>query len=145
MALVILISRGQASVQLNTVRQRHTPFSWLSSARRSAARRATNPAPTAVTAGAGADHQRLKPAGEAGEPGQRRDRDPVAAGAGPGPDQHEPATERELAEGLLRDDDHSLAEIAFLTGFAEQSSFTRAFKRWLGATPASYRRERRGR
>lgn len=51
-------------------------------------------------------------------------------------------TRRELAEGLLRDEGHSLAEIAFLTGFAEQSSFTRAFKRWVGTTPASYRKER---
>lgn len=49
-------------------------------------------------------------------------------------------TRRELAEGLLRDEQYSLAEVAFLTGFAEQSSFTRAFKRWLGTTPARYRR-----
>jgi AraC-like DNA-binding protein len=54
-------------------------------------------------------------------------------------------TRRDLAEGLLRDDRHSLAEIAFLTGFSEQSAFTRAFKRWAGATPASYRRARLGR
>lgn len=51
-------------------------------------------------------------------------------------------TRRQLAEGLLRDEQHTLAEIAFLTGFSEQSSFTRAFKRWLGTTPASYRRDR---
>lgn len=51
-------------------------------------------------------------------------------------------TRRELAKGLLRDNRHSLAEIAFLTGFSEQSSFTRAFKRWVGQTPASYRRAR---
>ena len=51
-------------------------------------------------------------------------------------------TRRELAEGLLRDERHSLAEIAFLTGFAEQSSFTRAFRRWAGTTPASYRKSR---
>ncbi|MEM8556033.1 MAG: AraC family transcriptional regulator [Pseudomonadota bacterium] len=51
-------------------------------------------------------------------------------------------TRRELAEGLLRDDRYSLAEVAFLTGFAEQSSFTRAFKRWVGRTPASYRKDR---
>lgn len=51
-------------------------------------------------------------------------------------------TRRELAEGLLCDEGHSLAEIAFLTGFAEQSSFTRAFKRWVGMTPASYRKGR---
>ena len=55
------------------------------------------------------------------------------------------STRRDLAEGLLRDDRHTLAEIAFLTGFAEQSSFTRAFKRWAGVTPASYRKERAAR
>ncbi|MBY6004908.1 AraC family transcriptional regulator [Salipiger bermudensis] len=49
-------------------------------------------------------------------------------------------TRRDLAEGLLRDERHSLAEIAFLTGFSEQSAFTRAFKRWLGTTPATYRK-----
>lgn len=52
------------------------------------------------------------------------------------------ATRRELAEGLLREDRYSLAEVAFLTGFSEQSSFTRAFKRWVGATPAHYRKSR---
>ncbi|MEO3416483.1 AraC family transcriptional regulator ligand-binding domain-containing protein [Roseovarius sp. CAU 1744] len=51
-------------------------------------------------------------------------------------------TRRELAEGLLRDKQYSLAEVAFLTGFSEQSSFTRAFKRWLGTTPANYRKAR---
>ncbi|QDC10781.1 AraC family transcriptional regulator [Oceanicola sp. D3] len=50
-------------------------------------------------------------------------------------------TRRNLAEGLLRDETHSLAEIAFLTGFSEQSAFTRAFKRWVGKTPASYRKD----
>ena len=49
-------------------------------------------------------------------------------------------TRRELAEGLLQDEAHSLAEIAFLTGFSEQSAFTRAFKRWVGQTPATYRK-----
>lgn len=49
-------------------------------------------------------------------------------------------TRRELAEGLLRDARYSLGDIAFLTGFSEQSSFTRAFKRWFGKTPASYRK-----
>lgn len=53
-------------------------------------------------------------------------------------------TRCDLAIGLLRDDRHSLAEIAYLTGFAEQSSFTRAFKRWVGQTPASYRKGRAG-
>ena len=51
------------------------------------------------------------------------------------------ATRKELAEGLLSDPHYSLAEIAFLTGFAEQSSFNRAFKRWAGETPAAYRQQ----
>lgn len=46
---------------------------------------------------------------------------------------------RELAQQLLAETDYSLAEIAFLTGFSEQSAFTRAFKRWSGQTPRSYR------
>ncbi|MBI1386644.1 MAG: helix-turn-helix domain-containing protein [Rhizobiales bacterium] len=54
-------------------------------------------------------------------------------------------TRRDLAVGLLREESHSLAEIAFLTGFSEQSSFTRAFKRWVGTTPASYRKARMSR
>lgn len=49
-------------------------------------------------------------------------------------------TRQDLAEGLLRDERYSIAEIAFLTGFSEQSSFNRAFKRWAGDTPATYRR-----
>lgn len=54
-------------------------------------------------------------------------------------------TRRELAEGLLRDESYSLAEIAFLTGFSEQSAFSRAFKRWAGQTPAQYRKARQRR
>ena len=46
---------------------------------------------------------------------------------------------RELAEQLLLQSKHSLSDIAFLTGFSEQSSFNRAFKRWAGQTPRSYR------
>lgn len=47
---------------------------------------------------------------------------------------------QDLAKGLLRDERYSIAEIAFLTGFSEQSSFNRAFKRWVGDTPATYRK-----
>ncbi|MCC1491989.1 AraC family transcriptional regulator [Cognatishimia sp. F0-27] len=50
------------------------------------------------------------------------------------------ATRRELAEGLLGDQCYSLAEIAFLTGFSDQSAFSRAFKRWAGCPPAAYRK-----
>ena len=46
---------------------------------------------------------------------------------------------RQLADRLLRQTNYSLAEIAFMTGFSEQSAFTRAFKRWKGQTPRSYR------
>lgn len=46
---------------------------------------------------------------------------------------------RQLAEKLLRQTDYSLAEISFMTGFSEQSAFTRAFRRWAGQTPRSYR------
>lgn len=46
---------------------------------------------------------------------------------------------RELAQKLLQETEYSLAEIAFLTGFSEQSAFTRAFKRWEGQTPRSFR------
>ncbi|MDU8946212.1 AraC family transcriptional regulator [Ovoidimarina sediminis] len=53
-------------------------------------------------------------------------------------------TRRDVAAGLLREGRYGLAEIAFLTGFAEQSAFTRAFKRWTGRTPAAYRREAGG-
>jgi AraC-like DNA-binding protein len=46
---------------------------------------------------------------------------------------------KDLAQRLLAETDYSLAEVAFLTGFSEQSSFTRAFRRWAGQTPRSYR------
>ncbi|WP_062378450.1 AraC family transcriptional regulator [Demequina pelophila] len=46
---------------------------------------------------------------------------------------------REGAEALLADARHSLAEVAFLTGFSDQSAFHRAFKGWTGRTPAEFR------
>ena len=46
---------------------------------------------------------------------------------------------RELAVRLLKDTGYPLAEVAFLTGFSEQSAFNRAFKRWAGQTPRSFR------
>lgn len=48
---------------------------------------------------------------------------------------------RELAEQLLKETAYPLAEVAFLTGFSEQSAFNRAFKRWAGQTPRSFRLE----
>lgn len=38
----------------------------------------------------------------------------------------------------------SIDEIALMMGFSEASSFHRAFKKWTGRTPASYRHERLG-
>ena len=47
---------------------------------------------------------------------------------------------QEAAEALLADDRHTLTDVAYLTGFGDQSAFTRAFKRWTGQTPQAYRR-----
>lgn len=47
---------------------------------------------------------------------------------------------RDAAESLLGSGGHSLADVAFLTGFSDQTAFTRAFKRWTGLTPAEFRR-----
>lgn len=44
-----------------------------------------------------------------------------------------------LAERLLTDTEYSLMEVAFMTGYSEQSALTRAFKQWAGRTPGSYR------
>ncbi|MFY2822711.1 AraC family transcriptional regulator ligand-binding domain-containing protein [Ruegeria sp. MALMAid1280] len=46
-----------------------------------------------------------------------------------------------LARDLLRDSKASIAEIAFMTGFSEQSTFSRAFKRWVGQAPARFRQQ----
>ncbi len=48
------------------------------------------------------------------------------------------STRRELALEYLREGRHSLADITFLLGFADQSNFTRAFRRWTGKTPREY-------
>ena len=47
----------------------------------------------------------------------------------------------ECAKHLLRESNLPLAEIALASGFANQSHLTQAFKRALGLTPASYRKE----
>ncbi|HYD95923.1 MAG TPA: AraC family transcriptional regulator [Noviherbaspirillum sp.] len=53
-------------------------------------------------------------------------------------------TRRELALDYLKQERLSLAEIAFLLGYQEQSSFCHAFKEWTGLNPGAYR-ERQGR
>ncbi len=46
------------------------------------------------------------------------------------------------AEKLLADPGCSLGEAAYLLGFADTSSFSRAFKRWSGQTPSQFRAAR---
>jgi len=46
---------------------------------------------------------------------------------------------RGLAVDYVRDRRRPLGEIAYLLGYADLSPFLRAFKRWTGKTPASYR------
>lgn len=48
-------------------------------------------------------------------------------------------TRRTLALSYLRNPAYSLSEITYLLGFAEASSFNRAFKRWTGQSPSAYR------
>jgi AraC-like DNA-binding protein len=50
-------------------------------------------------------------------------------------------TREQLARQYLHDRSLSLAEIALLLGYSEQSTFTRAFRRWVGATPLAFRRQ----
>lgn len=49
----------------------------------------------------------------------------------------------ELAKARLADPSLALCEVAFMLGFADQSAFTRAFKRWTGATPGQWRQRAR--
>jgi AraC-like DNA-binding protein len=51
-------------------------------------------------------------------------------------------TRRELAAEYLRRSDHSVGEVAYLLGFAETSSFNRAFRRWTGTSPSDFRQAR---
>jgi AraC-like DNA-binding protein len=48
-------------------------------------------------------------------------------------------TRRELAQQYLGQTDVSLADAAFLLGFADQRSFFRASKRWFGTSPRHHR------
>ncbi len=48
------------------------------------------------------------------------------------------STQRSLAKTYLRDKKYSLAQIAYLLGFSEQSNFSRAFKRWTSMSPRQY-------
>jgi AraC-like DNA-binding protein len=51
---------------------------------------------------------------------------------------------RERATFLLEDPRLSSSEIAFLLGYAEPAAFFRAFRRWTGTTPQTWRADRVG-
>jgi AraC-like DNA-binding protein len=48
-------------------------------------------------------------------------------------------TRRELAQHYLGQRNVSLADIAYLLGFTDQSSFFRGARRWFGSSPRDYR------
>ena len=49
-------------------------------------------------------------------------------------------TQEGVSKDLLKNSMRSIAEIAFETGFSEQSAFNRAFRRWTGQSPVEYRK-----
>lgn len=49
-----------------------------------------------------------------------------------------------MAEDFLRDTNLQLSDIAQLLGYAEQSTFQRAFRRWTGDTPLHYQQKIEG-
>lgn len=46
---------------------------------------------------------------------------------------------RHLSEEMLRNRNLAVAEVAFLLGYSEPSAFQRAFRRWHGAPPGTYK------
>lgn len=48
---------------------------------------------------------------------------------------------RQQAQTYIQNPELTLLDVAMMLGFAEQSSFARAFKRWFGKAPGVYRRE----
>ncbi len=52
-------------------------------------------------------------------------------------------TRRDLAERYLAERQFGIAEIAFMLGYREQSSFNHAFKEWTGVNPGAYRAAQR--
>jgi AraC-like DNA-binding protein len=52
------------------------------------------------------------------------------------------AVRKDLAEAYLTNPAVSIPEVAFLLGFADQTSFTHSFRRWTGAAPGAWRKRR---
>jgi AraC-like DNA-binding protein len=44
-----------------------------------------------------------------------------------------------MAIAVLRDHSMAIADVAFLLGYSEPSTFFRSFKRWTGSTPRQFR------
>lgn len=47
-------------------------------------------------------------------------------------------TREDLAREYLQAGEHPIAEVAYLLGYSDQSTFTRAFKRWTGQSPGAF-------
>lgn len=47
------------------------------------------------------------------------------------------------AIGLLKEPAHTLTQIAYLTGFSDQSHFTRIFRKYMGENPSDFRKQLR--
>ena len=50
------------------------------------------------------------------------------------------STRQALAERYLAGGEYSQVQVAFMTGFADQSNFARAFKRWTGVSPGEFQK-----
>jgi len=51
-------------------------------------------------------------------------------------------TRRDLALRYMEDPRNTITDVTFLLGFSGQSAFTRAFKRWTGMAPTTYREQK---
>jgi AraC-like DNA-binding protein len=51
------------------------------------------------------------------------------------------AQRRQFASGLLADFRYSILTVSEILGYKETANFTRAFKKWYGQSPNSYRRK----
>jgi len=49
---------------------------------------------------------------------------------------------KNLAKNYLLFSEYSIGEVAFFLGYSEPSAFHRAFKNWIGITPAEYRKKK---
>jgi AraC-like DNA-binding protein len=50
-------------------------------------------------------------------------------------------TRRELGERYIQDSSLSLTEIAYMLGFSDSSSLSRAYKSWTGKSPSEHRNQ----